>query len=828
MAVSVFGGREQELVREFFGAPGSGFFVEVGANQPQRESQTWHLEQVGWTGILIEPQPKLAGDLRRMRSAKVFAFACSSPENAGRQMRLYVAGALSSLDRDRMAPGAEPEWIIEVPVRTLDDILSEAGAPMRFDFLSIDVEGHELEVLHGFDFARWRPRLVLLEDHVGNLAKHRFLKNAGYRLIRRYGNNGWYVPRETVFHVAPRERWNILRKYYLGLPFRMARNASRRVRRRMRQWWRTRDRADRAAPPLVASLGERMRILAFHPGCHDSSAALFEDYKLVAAVDEERLTRRKGSGDGVPWLAIDEVLRIGGCSRAEIDAIVATRSFFPWQYFRYPFHKELDYRFRGWLGRDQKLRDLMVHCQLRRTADAKSVFRTGAFLDDHGFRPDTVVQFANHHEAHALASLFYTDWDDALLYTADGVGDNVSYSIRTLKDGQLDCHFGDDRWLLRAGPRCSSLAWAYGYATKACGFTMFRHEGKLTGLAACGEPILADEIASHFWIDNHGMINASFADDRAIERMIARVCYGHARETIAASIQKVVEDLTLRSVRYWLSRARTRHLGLAGGLFANVRLNRLLAENCPIDEIFIYPAMSDGGLSVGAGLSFLLARDGLQTWLAERYRLDDLYFGFNYHGRIDEHLAQAGAKPLPGAPAQAATELLRSGKVGAAYIGRMEFGPRALGARSILANPANLHLNHELNRRLERSEFMPFAPCVLDEDCERVFEITPVNRYAMRFMTITCAVRPEWHDRIPAVIHVDGTARPQVVRDRENPLYADILRHFRAATGLPVLVNTSFNVHEEPIVNSPAECVKALRGGRIDFVVTDQATYALS
>ena len=147
---------------------------------------------------------------------------------------------------------------------------------------------------------------------------------------------------------------------------------------------------------------------------------------------------------------------------------------------------------------------------------------------------------------------------------------------------------------------------------------MFRHEGKLTGLAARGEPLLADDIASHFWVDNDGMISASFADDRAIERMIAKLCNGHARETIAASIQKVVEDLTLRSIQHWLLRTQTRHLGLAGGLFANVRLNRLLAEKCPIDEIFIYPAMSDGGLSVGAGLSFLLARDGFDPQFGAR------------------------------------------------------------------------------------------------------------------------------------------------------------------------------------------------------------------
>ena len=568
-----------------------------------------------------------------------------------------------------------------------------------------------------------------------------------------------------------------------------------------------------------------MRILTFNPGGHDASAAAFDDYRLLAAVEEERLTRRKGSGDGVPWLAIDEVLRIAGWARSDVDAIVAIRSFFPWQYFRYPLYQEWNYAVRHWLGRDRKLRDLMVHCQLCGAADAKAVFRTDAFLGDHGFRPDTIFEFANHHEAHALASLFYTDWNDALLYTADGVGDNVSYSIRTLKDGRLDCHFGDDRWLLQRGPRRSSLAWAYGFATKACGFTMFRHEGKLTGLAAYGEPTLAADIAKHFWIDDRGMICANFADDKAIGRTIEKICRGHSRETIAASIQHATEDLILSSVQHWLARTGARHLGLGGGLFANVRLNRLLAEKCPIDEIFIYPAMGDGGLSIGIGLSFLLARDGLQTWLARRHRLDDVYLGFDYSGHIDEHLAQACVRRLPGAPADVAKDMLLAGKVGAAYLGRMELGPRALGARSILASPADAGINDELNRRLARSEFMPFAPYVLDEDSERVFEITPVNRYAARFMTITCAVRPEWRNRIPAVIHVDGTARPQIIRDGDNHLYADILRRFRAASGLPVLVNTSFNVHEEPIVNQPSECLLALRDGRVDFIVTERGVY---
>lgn len=221
---------ETRLVSAFFGNI-KGYFVEVGANDPRERSQTWLLEQSGWTGVLIEPQPDLATELRAKRKAKVFSVACSSPENAGRELPFHVAGPLSSLDRKGMAPGAMPEKIINVPIRTLDSILAEAGSPTRFDFLSIDVEGHEIEVLRGFDIARWRPQLILLEDHVADLSKHRYLVAAGYRIIRRYENNGWYVPRESEVICQWPDRWEILRKYYLALPFRVLRNLSRRLRK---------------------------------------------------------------------------------------------------------------------------------------------------------------------------------------------------------------------------------------------------------------------------------------------------------------------------------------------------------------------------------------------------------------------------------------------------------------------------------------------------------------------------------------------------------------------------------------------------------------------
>lgn len=224
---------EARLVREFFGGDSKGFFVEVGANDPKEGSQSWHLESLGWNGILIEPQPELAAKLQSARTASVFAVACSSPGRAGRAMPLHVAGPFSSLEPALVVTGIRSEKVIEVPVKTLDEVLADAHAPSPIDFVSLDVEGHELDVLQGFDLQRWHPRLILLEDHVSGLAKHFFLSRAGYRLIRRTGLNGWYVPREKALKLDLVGRWQILRKYYLALPFRLLRDCKRRLRDRV-------------------------------------------------------------------------------------------------------------------------------------------------------------------------------------------------------------------------------------------------------------------------------------------------------------------------------------------------------------------------------------------------------------------------------------------------------------------------------------------------------------------------------------------------------------------------------------------------------------------
>jgi FkbM family methyltransferase len=228
---------EGELKRSFFGQEPRGYFVEVGANQPQALSQTFDLEQRGWTGVLVEPQPELADELRRRRSAKVFAEACSSREKSGSRMLLHLAGPHSSFDRRLNLGEVKPHGAIEVPVRTLDEILVEAGASPPIDFLSIDVEGHEADVLDGFDLLRWRPRLILIEDLLLHLRVHRLMNRRGYHWLRRTGINNWYVPLDDLPRLGVDGYWQFFNKLYLGTPF-----------RRMRMSWRRRN----AVPQFVS------------------------------------------------------------------------------------------------------------------------------------------------------------------------------------------------------------------------------------------------------------------------------------------------------------------------------------------------------------------------------------------------------------------------------------------------------------------------------------------------------------------------------------------------------------------------------------------------
>ena len=214
--------RQDEAVQllRFFGN-GVGTFVDVGANDPHFGSVSWPLEQRGWNGVLVEPLVEQAKTLKAARNAIVFEVACGSPEQDGREADFLVAGRFSTLKSRLMVPRPSvPPVMRKVKVRTLDSILAEVGIS-RIDFLSIDVEGAEIDVLRGFSLEAFKPRLILIEDHARDWSKHRYLHSRGYRLIRRTGLNAWYVPREDARPVSLRGHFELFRKYVLGLPFRL-------------------------------------------------------------------------------------------------------------------------------------------------------------------------------------------------------------------------------------------------------------------------------------------------------------------------------------------------------------------------------------------------------------------------------------------------------------------------------------------------------------------------------------------------------------------------------------------------------------------------------
>lgn len=554
---------------------------------------------------------------------------------------------------------------------------------------------------------------------------------------------------------------------------------------------------------------------------HDACAALYEDYRLVAAIALERPTRIKGDGGRFPTEAVDECLAQAGITADKVDVVCLPRVDYPKRYYRARAFAP----FPSMRSGDQL--ELMRVMTRQFIDDPLKALDARGYLAQFGLghaRPF----FYNHHAAHAFGTLFQTDWSDALLYTSDGGGDRVYYSLRRLREGRLEEIFGgepDSRKLRRPQSKQDSLGNLYYFATQALGFRPLRHEGKVLGLAAFGKPVHAEALKRHYAIGEDGQIHG-LASMKTIAQDVARLAAASKREDIAASVQQVLEDLTLESLRRIVERHPARNLGVSGGVFANVKLTQRVAARFPFEEVFVYPAMSDQGEAAGGVLHFLHERDGLATWLSKRQRFGDVYFGRDYMSHADEAFRAAGMRAhATGDVARAAGKLIAEGGVVGTYLGRGEYGPRALGARSIMASPTDRGINDWLNTRLDRTEFMPFAPVVREERADDVFELPKSLHYTARYMTATCDVKPEWRDRIPAVVHVDGTARPQLLRRSDNPTYYAILEAYEALTGIPLTINTSFNVHEEPIINRPEEALKALEQGRVDYVVTEGAIW---
>lgn len=565
-------------------------------------------------------------------------------------------------------------------------------------------------------------------------------------------------------------------------------------------------------------------ILGLQTG-HEASAVLFEDGRLVAAVSDERLSRVKNDGGRLQDIAIDEVLRMGGHARADIDRLALLYTFFPEEYFRREsWPKELERRLHRWRRRranGERPQMLLTNFVERLEARGKQFdahFRRAAFLRGEGFN-GADLGFHDHHDSHALPAAFYSGFERCAVVTMDGNGDRgICHTSGVYENGRYRrLHVTD-----RPG---ASAGMFYSHITRLLGFQALRHEGKVVGLAAIGDPSkLYDAMTRALRLSEDGFaLDSEFAGDAQSEARrhayLQAAIAGASREDISAATQKRLEDVAVDLVRRFLVETGMRHVALNGGVFANVKLNQRIAELAEVDRMFVFPAMSDTGNAVGAVLLELAARDP-DAMARLAHPLETVYWGPSYSdAEIGAALAQAGvsAQKLD-EPALVATaaDAIHAGRVVGWFQGRMEFGPRALGNRSMLARPTDASINDWLNERLERSEFMPFAPSVLDEHADALFENVAKSRHTARFMTVTFDVRPEWRCRIPAVVHVDGTARPQLVDAGSNPLYHRLISAYHERSGIPLVLNTSFNVHEEPIVCAPREAIRAFVERRVD------------
>jgi carbamoyltransferase len=554
-----------------------------------------------------------------------------------------------------------------------------------------------------------------------------------------------------------------------------------------------------------------------------SGAALVEDGRLIAAVNEERLDRRK-MVMGWPRRSIASVLEITGVRPDEIDCVAVASK---WGHFL----DELRDFNEGVFGVDEgKVKNLFfalgselapyrsrlpilerLYYGLRKPVFLRRQRRIRQVLEaELGIR--CPVEFLWHHYAHAASAYYASGYGDALVVTLDGSGDGHSSHVYDVEGG---------RWKhLHAVPSFDGLGNYYGYVTHLCGFKTGKHEGKVTGLAAYGEDAYRGVLESFIRYRDGTMVNVGNAFRAgALDRLRKALPPDFRREDLAASTQLLSEDIATRYVAHWGAKTGRRNVALAGGVHANVKINQRIHELPDVDSVFIYPGMSDEGLAAGAAL-LLHAQKQAGPPVQGRKCLDHVYLGPEFSEREIAKALDARGIEYEHAPHGEAeiARLISEGYVVARMAGRMEHGPRALGNRSILYRPDDPAVNDWLNERLQRTEFMPFAPATLAEDARLCFKNLDGAEDAARFMTITFDCTGEMKRGCAGVVHVDGTARPQLVSESDNPSYYRIIREFKRLTGLSSIVNTSFNIHEEPIVCTPEDAIRAFETGHLDVL----------
>ena len=585
-----------------------------------------------------------------------------------------------------------------------------------------------------------------------------------------------------------------------------------------------------------------MRILGVSAFYHDSAAALIENGHILAAAQEERFTRKKHDS-GFPAHAISYCLDEAQTSMSEVDHVV---------FYDKPFLKfeRLLETYLAFAPRGFQSFKMAIPIWLKEKLFQKDLLRKKFQSFDPNIDWPSKLLFAEHHQSHAASAFYPSPFDEAVVLTMDGVGEWATTSVAIGKGNRLD--------VIKEMHFPHSLGLLYSAFTYYMGFKVNSGEYKLMGLAPYGEPrfkhIILDNLID-LKPDGTFRLDQRYFDYctglRMTNQKFDALFEGPARTPdelltqkhmdLAASIQAVTEEIVLRLTRSLAKEMRIENLCLAGGVALNCVANGKVLRDGAFKRIWVQPAAGDAGGALGAALSAYYLFEGAQRSASTGAdSMRGAYLGPAYADEdVIERLTAAGANFTLMSDDQIIEDTvcaLSDGKAVGWFQGRMEFGPRALGGRSILGDPRSPSMQKTLNLRVKyRESFRPFAPSVLREDVSQWFELDNDSPYMQivadvvgyRRRTMTNDEKALFgieklnltRSEIPAVTHVDYSARIQTVHRETNPRYHQLLNKFKAATGCPVLVNTSFNVRGEPIVCTPEDAFRCFMGSDIEVLV---------
>jgi len=537
-----------------------------------------------------------------------------------------------------------------------------------------------------------------------------------------------------------------------------------------------------------------VNILGINCFAHDTAAALIQDGVPVAFVEEERFNREKHT-KAFPDRAIEFCLRQGGIGIKDVDVVA------------FSHRTGLDFR-RGAADALRRFPRGWKRMGVQTAFDLLLLRKQQHFVRTYRYRGRVVN--VGHHEAHAASAFYASGFDEAAVLTLDRGGDFLSTTLGHGKGTRLDT--------LLEVRNPDSLGEVYTALTWFLGFHPNADEGKVMGLAPYGRERYVDQFRDFIhltpdglftvnleWFAYHlegGWLSKRFRQRYGPPRVPESQITEHHQD-LAYAVQAITEEAGLHLANALHRLTGSRNLAMAGGVALNSVMNaRLLAET-PFEHIFIQPAAGDAGNALGAALlAWHQVLGKPRAW-----RMDHAFLGPEPKESEFKHVLAARNLPFREVrdPAVEAARLLSDSKIVGWFQGRAEVGPRALGARSILADPRKAEMKDIVNEQVKHREgFRPFAPAVLDEDGGEYFE----GYYPNPFMLLVLPIRPDKRDVIPAVTHVDGTGRLQSVMRGSNPAFYRVIEEFRNLTGVPVVLNTSYNLRGEPIVNTPEEAVE--------------------